>query len=148
MKVIGWLTTFCLILLGTSQSVSMAHLIEPTSALIVLGFTVSSVSLEYSPKRLMDALATVLSRKGEGQTESEAAAEIFSALARAARVGGAIGAIICVIMVLSVIGEPTQVGPAIATLLITCLYSILLSDLLFQPVAHRLRAQSPTHRVC
>ena len=68
--------------------------------------------------------------------------QVFQTLASYAPAFGLIGTLIGLVTLLGSLAEPDSVGPAMSVALMTTLYGALLSNLVFLPVAGKLRLRS------
>lgn len=69
-------------------------------------------------------------------------AEIFTTLATFAPALGMIGTLIGLVQMLQNLEDPSKIGPAMAVALITTFYGALLANLLFLPIAGKLKTRS------
>lgn len=70
------------------------------------------------------------------------AIRVFSAMGAYAPAMGLIGTLIGLIQMLSKLGDPSAVGPAMAVALITTLYGAVLANMVFLPIAGKLRVRA------
>lgn len=68
--------------------------------------------------------------------------DIFKKMALYAPAFGMLGTLIGLIQMLTQLSEPESVGPAMAVALLTTFYGMLLSTLMFNPIAGKLRART------
>ena len=69
-------------------------------------------------------------------------AEIFSGLGGYAPALGMIGTLIGLVLMLQQMDDPSKIGPAMAVALVTTFYGALLANLVFNPIAGKLRTRS------
>jgi chemotaxis protein MotA len=69
-------------------------------------------------------------------------AEIFTTMGTFAPAVGMLGTIIGLVQMLIVMEDPSKIGPPMAVALLTTFYGILLANLLFLPIAGKLRTRS------
>lgn len=69
-------------------------------------------------------------------------AEVFTTLGTFAPALGMIGTLIGLVQMLQNLEDPSQIGPAMAVALITTFYGALLANLLFLPIAGKLKTRS------
>lgn len=69
-------------------------------------------------------------------------AEIFTTMGNFAPAMGMVGTLIGLVQMLMQMEDPSAIGPAMAVALITTFYGILLANLLFLPIAGKLRTRS------
>ena len=69
-------------------------------------------------------------------------AEIFTSLAAYAPALGMIGTLVGLVMMLQKMNDPSSIGPAMAVALITTFYGAILANLVFSPIAGKLRTRS------
>lgn len=67
---------------------------------------------------------------------------VFNRLGAYAPAYGMIGTLIGLVQMLATLSDPTTIGPAMAVAIITTFYGSLLSNLLFLPIAGKLKARS------
>jgi chemotaxis protein MotA len=68
--------------------------------------------------------------------------DLFNAMAKYAPAFGMIGTLIGLVQMLRSMDDPTTIGPSMAVALITTLYGALFANLLFIPIAGKLKARS------
>jgi len=69
-------------------------------------------------------------------------AEIFTSLAAYAPALGMIGTLVGLVMMLQQMNDPSTIGPSMAIALITTFYGAILANLVFNPIAGKLRSRS------
>lgn len=69
-------------------------------------------------------------------------AEIFTAMGNFAPAMGMVGTLIGLVKMLMLMEDPSAIGPAMAVALVTTFYGVLLANLIFLPVAGKLRTRS------
>jgi chemotaxis protein MotA len=69
-------------------------------------------------------------------------AEIFTTMGNFAPAMGLVGTLIGLVQMLRQMSEPSSIGPAMAVALITTFYGVILANLVFLPIAGKLRARS------
>lgn len=69
-------------------------------------------------------------------------ASIFSALGEVAPAMGMIGTLIGLVAMLTNMEDPKAIGPAMAIALLTTLYGVLLSNIVFNPIADKLKLRA------
>ena len=67
---------------------------------------------------------------------------VFEAMASYAPALGMMGTVIGLVQMLNTMEDPSQIGPAMALALITTFYGIILANLIFLPIAGKLRQRS------
>jgi len=91
------------------------------------------------PELLRNILETKLifleERHGKGQS-------IFTAMGTYAPAFGMIGTLVGLIQMLTQLDDPTALGPGMATALITTFYGVILANLVFLPMANKLKERS------
>ncbi|HHU92031.1 MAG TPA: flagellar motor protein [Halanaerobiaceae bacterium] len=91
------------------------------------------------PELLRNILETKLifleERHGKGQS-------IFTAMGTYAPAFGMIGTLVGLIQMLTQLEDPTALGPGMATALITTFYGVILANLVFLPMANKLKERS------
>ncbi|MFH1624575.1 MAG: MotA/TolQ/ExbB proton channel family protein [Pseudomonadota bacterium] len=91
------------------------------------------------PKAVMEMLGTELEYTEERHKKG---AEIFTTMGTFAPAMGMLGTLIGLVQMLMVMDDPKSIGPAMAVALITTFYGSILSNLLFLPIAGKLRLRS------
>ncbi len=71
-----------------------------------------------------------------------AGAEIFSSMGNFAPAMGMMGTLIGLVKMLMQMDDPSSIGPAMAVALITTFYGVILANLIFLPIAGKLKARS------
>jgi len=69
-------------------------------------------------------------------------AEIFSTMGNFAPAMGMMGTLIGLVKMLMMMDDPSKIGPAMAVALVTTFYGVVLSNLIFLPVAGKLKTKS------
>ena len=69
-------------------------------------------------------------------------ADIFTTMGNFAPAMGLVGTLIGLVQMLKQMNDPSSIGPAMAVALITTFYGVVLSNLVFLPMAGKLRARS------
>jgi chemotaxis protein MotA len=91
------------------------------------------------PQTIQEILETEISSLEE---RHESGADILSVLGTFAPAMGMIGTVIGLVKMLKTIDDPSTIGPAMAVALITTFYGALLANLVFIPLAGKLRNRS------
>lgn len=76
------------------------------------------------------------------ESRHETGAEILGAMGNYAPALGMIGTVIGLVAMLSTMSDPSTIGPAMAVALITTFYGALLANLIFNPMAGKLKLRS------
>ena len=69
-------------------------------------------------------------------------AEIFSTFAMYSPALGLVGTLIGLVQMLQSMDDPSSIGPAMAVALLTTFYGAMLANMLFNPIAGKLRTRS------
>jgi chemotaxis protein MotA len=78
----------------------------------------------------------------QARTDSDlAAAQVFKSMGGYAPTIGILGAVIGLIQVLGNLADPNELGAGIATAFVATIYGVGFANLLFLPIADRLRSQ-------
>ncbi|MCA1986401.1 MAG: MotA/TolQ/ExbB proton channel family protein [Desulfovibrio sp.] len=91
------------------------------------------------PQAIQEILETELSYLEE---RHESGAEIMTAFGSFAPAMGMIGTVIGLIMMLQNMSDPSTIGPSMAVALITTFYGAILANLVFLPIAGKLKLRS------
>lgn len=91
------------------------------------------------PQDMTDILETELNLMNE---RHRLGAEIFSSMGNFAPVMGMLGTLIGIVQMLMKINEPRAIAPSLATALIATFYGVIISKLIFHPIAGKLRTKS------
>ena len=87
-------------------------------------------------------MATLLQHRRHARIERHvAAAEVWAGAADVAPAMGMVGTLIGLARMFATMSDPTAIGGAMAIALLATLYGALLANLVFMPIANRLRAQ-------
>jgi len=74
--------------------------------------------------------------------------EILEGMGAAAPAFGMLGTLIGLVQMLSVLEDPSAIGPAMALALLTTLYGAFLANVVFLPLADKLKVRSKEERLC
>jgi len=91
------------------------------------------------PAHVSEILETELDFIGE---RHRLGAEIFTTMGNFAPAMGLIGTLIGLVQMLKQMNNPSSIGPAMAVALITTFYGVILANLVFLPIAGKLRTKS------
>ncbi len=91
------------------------------------------------PQAIQDILETEISYL---ETRHQTGAEIMAALGAYAPALGMIGTVIGLVQMLQTMNDPSTIGPAMSVALITTFYGALLANLVFLPMAGKLKNRS------
>ncbi len=78
------------------------------------------------------------------QARHNAGAEIFTSLGTIAPAMGMVGTLIGLVQMLQNMSDPASIGPAMAVALLTTFYGAVLANILFNPMAGKLKTRSKT----
>jgi chemotaxis protein MotA len=88
-------------------------------------------------------MAKILETELEGMEERHRlGAEIFTTMGNFAPAMGMLGTLIGLVQMLMGMNDPGSIGPAMAVALVTTFYGVILSNLVFLPIAGKLRTRS------
>ena len=105
-------------------------------------FMVKAVNLVVDgvdPAHISEILQTELDFIGE---RHRLGAEIFTTMGNFAPAMGLVGTLIGLVQMLKQMNNPSTIGPAMAVALITTFYGVILANLVFLPIAGKLRTKS------
>lgn len=91
------------------------------------------------PQLIQDILETEI---GTLEQRHEIGVELISSLAAYAPALGMIGTVIGLVQMLKSMNDPSTIGPAMAVALITTFYGAILANLVFLPMAGKLKQRS------
>jgi len=91
------------------------------------------------PQTIQEILETEISYLSERHATGADVVAVMGSLAPAM---GMIGTVIGLVQMLQTMSDPSTIGPAMAVALLTTLYGALLANLLFNPMAGKLKARS------
>ncbi len=91
------------------------------------------------PQTIQEVLETEIQYLEE---RHEVGAELLITLGTYAPAMGMIGTVIGLVQMLQTMSDPSTIGPAMAVALITTFYGALLANLVFNPMAGKLKARS------
>ncbi len=106
----------------------------PSFCLVAVG-TAAGIFLSHTPSDVRTVLAGFFGSRDLEEPEAQDGFALYSRLADLAVEMGLIGTLIGVVAVLQSLDDPTKVGPPMAVALLTLLYGVLLSELVFRPAA-------------
>ncbi|MCA9669732.1 MAG: MotA/TolQ/ExbB proton channel family protein [Myxococcales bacterium] len=91
----------------------------------------------------IEAIQAVLETEIEQlRDRHKSGAEIFAALAGYAPALGMIGTLVGLVLMLQKMDDPSAIGPAMAVALLTTFYGAVLANVIFNPIAGKLRSRS------
>ncbi|MDQ5985852.1 MAG: Chemotaxis protein PomA [Syntrophus sp. SKADARSKE-3] len=91
------------------------------------------------PSSVLDILETEIDFLAE---RHRLGAEIFTTMGNFCPAMGLVGTLIGLVQMLKQMNEPSAIGPAMAVALITTFYGVILANLVFLPIAGKLKARS------
>jgi chemotaxis protein MotA len=97
------------------------------------------VSDGFDPAQVSQILETELDFIGE---RHRLGAEIFTTMGNFAPAMGLIGTLIGLVQMLKAMNDPSAIGPGMAIALITTFYGVILANLVFLPIAGKLKTKS------
>lgn len=97
------------------------------------------------PKILRNIMETELDYQRE---RHEFGQELFKAMGKYAPAFGMIGTLIGLIQMLRNLDDPTKIGPSMAVALVTTFYGALFANLIFLPIAGKLKTRSDEEMLC
>ena len=100
-----------------------------------VGLAVDGLEQQEISKILTNDLQGMMSRHQRGK-------EILEGMGQAAPAFGMIGTLIGLVQMLASLEDPSTIGPAMAVALLTTLYGALLANVVFLPLADKLKARS------
>jgi chemotaxis protein MotA len=132
---------------------SLGSLLQPAASLIVLGGTLAAVMLQcplatfvrnglqmlvdgFEPERIREALDIEIAAWDE---RHRAAAKVWEAAGGYAPTIGILGAVLGLIHVMENLSDPARLGGGIAVAFVATVYGVGSANLLFLPIAHKLR---------
>jgi len=130
--------------------VSLAHLIKKNGLLVLEQeatmvddqFLRLALELTVDSQPQADVKRVLETEMRITQEKAMRAVQVFETLATYAPAMGLIGTLIGLIHMLGTLNDPTKVGPAMALALVATFYGALLSNIVFLPIAGRLRNRS------
>jgi len=133
--IIAFIVVIGILVLGMELEGSTAIFINLPGFIFVVGGTIASTITSFSFSETNSAIRAVC-KKGSDASEEEynRAILIFSAMRGRALAFGIIGFIIGCILILAAVDDLAQIGPSAAVALLTILYGICLSELVFAPL--------------
>lgn len=112
-----------------------ANRVEDPFLRLALQITVDGQSQEDTKRILENEMRT-------SQEKAYRAVQVFETLASYAPAMGLIGTLIGLIQMMGTLNDPERVGPAMALALVATLYGAMLANLVFMPVAGKLKNRS------
>jgi len=91
------------------------------------------------PQTIQEILETEIAYLGERHSTG---ADVVAALGTLAPAMGMIGTVIGLVQMLQTMSDPSSIGPAMAVALLTTLYGAIFANLVFNPMAGKLKARS------
>ncbi len=97
------------------------------------------------PQTIQEILETEVSYLSERHATG---ADVVAVLGTLAPAMGMIGTVIGLVQMLQTMSDPSTIGPAMAVALLTTLYGAILANLVFNPMAGKLKARSRKKSYC
>ena len=141
MNVVFTLIGFGLFVAGMAMGGPLNHFIDLPSVIIVLGPTVCLTSGYHSFGGLMSAIEAAIGTDPDVAVDAKNYIHTLSTARRIASGSGALGGLIGMVNMLAQMDDPTAIGPAMAVLLLSILYAVMLSELVLSPLLNRLYAR-------
>lgn len=117
--------------------------IDLPSIFIVFGILIGGVLIAFGIAVPFKAMKNALIGAGvQAIDELKQYVNFFNLASQLSIAGGIIGTLIGLICMLATMKNPSTIGPSMAVALITALYGIFLSELVFQPLKHALITKS------
>lgn len=142
---VSWAVVVLFLAYGlASCGVPVAVFWSPGALTLVLGTTLALVFLAHPWQHIWTALKTALGLTGEVEpARAGSAAKLFADASRTAIALGVLGSLMGLIALLFHLDDPQAIGPAMALALITSLYGVGLSELVFRPLAAAAARRAP-----
>lgn len=122
---------------------SLLQFIFLPSIFVVGGILIGGILISFGCSLPLKALKKALQKEGvKDPSELREYVNVFTMASRLSIAAGIIGTLIGFIQLLVLTDDPKTFGPLIAVALITALYGVLLSELVFQPLKHSLIIKS------
>ena len=131
----GFFLIFGLIAAAIFMHSSIRTFIDPPSIIIVLGIVVGGGLASFPPSRLSMALRDAFSSGSIAPDQAKSSSRVFFRLSELAIGAGLTGTLVGLVMMLQAMDDPTAIGPAMAVALLTLLYGVLLSEIVFRSFA-------------
>ncbi|MAY81283.1 MAG: hypothetical protein CL930_10935 [Deltaproteobacteria bacterium] len=134
-KVVALCSVFGLCIAGMMLGGPLTIFLDPTSVVIWSGIVVGGIFWSHSLRDLKSALATFWGAEPLDETRALQDSATFFRLAELSTAVGWVGTLIGLIQMLQNMSDPTAIGPAMAVALLTMLYGVIGSELIFRPAA-------------
>ena len=131
----GFFLIFGLIASAILMHSSIQTFIDPPSVIIVLGIVVGGALASFPPSRLSRALRDAFSSGSIEPDQAKSSSAVFFRLSELAIGAGLAGTLVGLVMMLQSMDDPAAIGPAMAVALLTLLYGVLLSEIVFRSFA-------------
>ena len=145
-KICGTALAFGLLAFVAGTNGSGASFLHVPSFLLVTGLVIGGLWSAFGPVAVLDALRAGLGGVHEGQVDRRRRALRLAVLRRGYQLSwasGVVGLIVGAILTLSNLADPAQLGPGLATCLLTVLYGALLAELVFRNWMQWIRMPAP-----
>ena len=139
----GYLGGIGLIVIAIVLGSSLLNFINAPALMIVFTGALLFTAAAHGFESLFAALnAGVGSLTESNKASAHSHATVLLTLRNTFLGAGAVGALIGTVQMLSVMDDPSKIGPSMAVAILSLLYGFLLADLLVGPLANRLLAHS------
>ena len=134
-KVIGGVILVGCLVLGLLCSGPLSYFLDATSFILVFFFTVMGVFTSFRLKDLATSIIVQFSFRPLNERDALISYQVFRRLSELALGAGVLGTLIGLVQMLQKLDDHTAIGPALAVALCTFFYGVILSELIFQPLA-------------
>ncbi|MEC8025709.1 MAG: MotA/TolQ/ExbB proton channel family protein [Myxococcota bacterium] len=132
-------------IVGMSSLGSPGSFFDAPSVIIVFAPTFLIAAAFYSPSGVLNALKTAVGTEPITPAEAQHNLNVMRTLRSLSTSSGIIGVLIGVVLMLANLDDPSKIGPAMAVALLSPLYGVMLAELIFRPMAHRIEDRTTLH---
>ena len=141
MRILGLILALVVLMVGIGSNLSA--MIDPPSAIIVVGFTLGALLLSGCDLSLM---VRAISPDNLSPDELATSARGWKLARFYSLAGGVIGSVIGWSIILANMDDPAAIGPGMAISLLTVLYGLLLAFVLFLPLQVHICRRLPAYQ--
>ena len=134
-RIIG--TIIIILVLAISMGLSIRAFFDLRALLIVIGTLTGGIIFSYGLNLPLEALKCIFKNKEQkSDLEFEQFINFYNLASQLSIAGGVIGSFIGIIRMLHSMSDPSSIGPGYASCILSALYGIILSELIFQPMKY------------
>ena len=134
-RILGHLIMFGLCVAAIRMNSTLGSFVDLPSIVIVVGIVCGGALASFSPSQIATALRDGFSKDSMESERAHQSSAVFFRLSELSIAAGFTGTLLGMVMMLQALDDPAAIGPAMAVALLTVLYGLILSELVFRSAA-------------